>query len=199
MVLGIGLATISPAPVGGRVSFQAQDGTLSPAINQLVTLENIRTLEVVTVYTSNAGEFLVDWANTALKYQSGDVVTVSVLGVTQQVQLPDADLLFINVNSLCPIIPECPTCPDCPTCPEPIKCDSCCPVPTSPQFDWTLFFGGGITVLVVFLGSAALYFKAGRGRLQVYKKYMKADGTIGKKWVTVTALNWGKLKDNEVY
>lgn len=203
LLMAVGLSTLSPAPVAGRVSFQYSDSSLAPAVDQSVILKNLRSLETVSVKTSNAGEFMVDWANTVQKYQPGDAVTVSVLGITRSVQLPDVDVIFITVNSECPPSITCPTCPDCPTCPEPVACDSCCsdcpicPI-SSPSFDWTNFFAGGITVLAVFLGSAAVYFKAGKARLQVYKKYIKADGTIGKKYVTITALNWNKVKDNEV-
>ena len=204
LAMSVGMATVSPAPVGGVVKFQYSDGTMGPAMDQTVTLKNMRSMEVVTTQTSSAGEFLVDWANTVQKYQFGDIVSISVLGVTRSVQLPDADLTFININSQCPVTP-CPACPDCQACPEQVACDSCCsdcPIcPTSSPIDndWTNFLAGGISILAICLGSAAIFFKAKKGRLQVYKQYLKKDGTLGWKWVTVTRTKWLHLVKDEVF
>lgn len=211
LMMSIALATISPAPIGGKITCLYGD-TAYPAVNQLVTLTNLRTSEIVTTQTTPMGEFIVDWANTIQKYQSGDVVVIKVDGITSEVLLPDASLSFINLPTVCKVspleCPECPVCPECPTCPKPIECDSCCPeceeCPTIPpsDFDWVLFVGGGMAGLLLLLGGVTIYFKAHKARIQVYKSYRRKDGTIGKKWITIYDkgrwMNWDKLR-KEVY
>lgn len=164
-----------------------------------VVMTNERTLERVVGLTDSNGEFLYDWANSNLKYQVGDVFTVSAGDMNQRVTYVGNIIGVLKFD----YTGKCVT-TSCPVCPEPVEVIKevekivYVDKPVS-ETNWEeVVASGGLTLLFAYLAMKYLPYngkikierkKRTNGTyylvVQKYEKYKKADGTYGYRWITV--------------
>ncbi|MCK4349154.1 MAG: hypothetical protein KAW47_11120 [Thermoplasmatales archaeon] len=146
-VMGISLgALITPLPIAVKLDIPNN----VEACYYGVKITNLRTGEVITGTTNNHLEYLIDWANSELKYQTNDVFKIEVVG--EEIQLrytatpptelvnkltgEDVDYLTIEVSEskhyeYCLREMEyeeeesCPVCEVCPECEVCVDCLDC--------------------------------------------------------------------------
>lgn len=179
LMMGMVSAVIyQPLPINGKVSGLDVE-------NIPITIENVRTGEILTTTTTAYGEFLVDWSNsddrdgTILKYTISDEFRIHLAECSDDkcvkyVTYNGESNLFVTFDitdaQICPI-KVCPDCPDnnCPdlVCPD-LTCTPCvcleCPILTCPDVtDWKDMGAGLVLGLITGL---VMYFGGG---LKIYK------------------------------
>jgi len=136
-------AIITPLPVTGQVTASGE-----PLSGVSVEIQNIRTGEIVKTTTDSNGFYMVEWANTELKYGAGDEFKITVYdeSVTRTAGID------IVANFELKFIPE--MCPPC-ECKECETCEECIPEPCESETD--------ISKILQYFGLGALIGGAGVG------------------------------------
>jgi len=116
LFMGGVLALALPCPMGI---------TVDPALEGvLVTAENVDTGTLVTQYTSEHGDTLIEWASADCV--DGDNIIITIGDKSQRVILPYYQIINFELDGYdCLPIKDCPTCVICDVCadcPEPVEC-----------------------------------------------------------------------------
>lgn len=148
-LIGISLAGLTtPLPIAVQLSVPNE----VQACYYEVKITNERTGEVERGLTNQYFEYLVDWANSDLKYQYGDIFKIESAGKVVEIRYtasPPTELIDINSGEdinfvkisieksehskyciegleeeIIIITPVCPDCPDC-NCPVCLECPNC--------------------------------------------------------------------------
>jgi len=167
-------AIYTPLPIDGQITGFSDNSGFE------IQVTNLRTGEKILTTSVSEGYYLIDWANSILKYQNGDQFRIEVTACSN---LPNCvkSLTYTGQPELNAVfdLSGIPTTTTLPTTTTTI------PTP-QPGYDWNTFItGGGI---IAFLSFLAFYFGAykGRVRIQVYKKiWNETTKKWTYKWVTV--------------
>ena len=159
-----------PLPIAGKLNGENVG-------NQLVEITNLRSGEIMGTHTTNAGEFLVDWANsddrdgTIRKYSVGDKFKVNVIGCnedycTKEISYEGEPELFTSFNLWDTTLPKIITtttttkCNTCDVCDVYEECEEC-PV------DWKGIGAGVVITLIIsmvgFMGGGLKIYKSRLG------------------------------------
>lgn len=129
-----------PFPISGKI-------TGSQVANLHVEVQNIRTGAVMFTKTTDAGEFLIDWANTKEGVRIGDKFKVLVSGQVQEKTWNGEPNLLFQLNIGSQPAPDPQVCPVCPV----------------PKPDW-ISYGAALIIalvagLVGFMGGGVKIYK----------------------------------------
>lgn len=157
---------IAPMPIPVKVLTYGYAGGIP------IVVANERTGETGTSATDQNGEAVIEWANSALKYNYGDKFTVKVGPQTKIVYAPDVPILTFDFTGVCPAV-TCPTPQAVPTptitpTPVPVDCSKECQ-PSDP-------FAQAVAYIITFIIGAG----AGGYGLKLYRKTSGAAGVLHK-------------------